>query len=54
MSTGAPLIGMIVWNRLTGNTDTDAQVAQAAKFNEIVTTLGPFFIKLGQASQRVS
>eukprot|EP00439_Symbiodinium_sp_Y106_P042528 s1042_g5.t1 len=27
----------------------DVQVEQAAKFNEIVTTLGPFFIKLGQA-----
>lgn len=49
ISTGAPLIGSIVWNRITGNTGPDAQVAQAAKFNEIVTTLGPFFIKLGQA-----
>lgn len=49
VSTGAPLIGTEIWNRLTGNTGTDAQVAQAAKFNEIVTTLGPFFIKLGQA-----
>ncbi|CAJ1405163.1 unnamed protein product [Effrenium voratum] len=49
ISTGAPLIGMIAWDRLTGRVDTDAQVKQAAKFNEIVTTLGPFFIKLGQA-----
>jgi len=49
VSTGAPLIGNIIWNRITGNTGADAQVAQAAKFNEIVTTLGPFFIKLGQA-----
>ncbi|CAL1153667.1 unnamed protein product [Cladocopium goreaui] len=49
ISTGAPLIGSLIWNRITGNTGPDAQVAQAAKFNEIVTTLGPFFIKLGQA-----
>lgn len=26
-----------IWNRLTGNTGTDAQVAQAAKFNEIAS-----------------
>lgn len=24
-----------IWNRITGNTGADAQVAQAAKFNEI-------------------
>eukprot|EP00913_Durusdinium_trenchii_P032361 g30301.t1 len=30
-------------------TDQEGAVAGAAKFNEIVTTLGPFFIKLGQA-----
>ena len=26
-----------IWNRITGNTGADAQVAQAAKFNEIDT-----------------
>ncbi|CAK9054188.1 Uncharacterized protein sll0005 [Durusdinium trenchii] len=41
VSTGAPLIGTEIWNRLTGNTGTDAQVAQAAKFNEIALSIRP-------------
>mmetsp|Transcript_11709 Transcript_11709/g.20742 ORF Transcript_11709/g.20742 Transcript_11709/m.20742 type:complete len:849 (+) Transcript_11709:47-2593(+) len=49
MSTGGPLIAGVIWDRITGRNDVSAQVERAAQFNEIVTTLGPFFIKLGQA-----
>eukprot|EP00933_Yihiella_yeosuensis_P004421 TRINITY_DN108794_c0_g1_i1.p1 TRINITY_DN108794_c0_g1~~TRINITY_DN108794_c0_g1_i1.p1 ORF type:complete len:890 (-),score=171.20 TRINITY_DN108794_c0_g1_i1:204-2840(-) len=48
-TTGAPLLGGVLWDKITGRADTEAQVERAAQFNNIVTTLGPFFIKLGQA-----
>eukprot|EP00931_Biecheleriopsis_adriatica_P020052 TRINITY_DN134_c0_g1_i1.p1 TRINITY_DN134_c0_g1~~TRINITY_DN134_c0_g1_i1.p1 ORF type:complete len:875 (-),score=160.50 TRINITY_DN134_c0_g1_i1:42-2585(-) len=48
-SAGAPLIIGTIWDKLMGRSGPDAQVERAAQFNEIVTTLGPFFIKLGQA-----
>lgn len=49
VSTAYPLIFGLFWDRLTGRTGIDLQVERAAQFNTIVTTLGPFFIKLGQA-----
>eukprot|EP00930_Biecheleria_cincta_P039715 TRINITY_DN27276_c0_g1_i1.p1 TRINITY_DN27276_c0_g1~~TRINITY_DN27276_c0_g1_i1.p1 ORF type:complete len:869 (+),score=177.22 TRINITY_DN27276_c0_g1_i1:38-2608(+) len=48
-TTGFPLIAGIISDSLTGRSGPDAQVQRAAQFNEIVTMLGPFFIKLGQA-----
>jgi len=48
-TTAWPLIAGVAMDRLTGRTGVDAQVERAAQFNSIVTTLGPFFIKLGQA-----
>jgi len=49
VSTSYPLIGGVIWDRLTGRQGSEVQVERAAQFNGVVTTLGPFFIKLGQA-----
>lgn len=49
VSTGYPLIFGLIWDKITGRSGPEVQVERAAQFNTIVTTLGPFFIKLGQA-----
>jgi len=48
-TTAYPLVGGLIWDRLTGAKGPEVQVQRAAQFNSVVTTLGPFFIKLGQA-----
>lgn len=48
-TSAAPLIAGVFWDKIQGRSGPEAQVARAAQFNEIVTSLGPFFIKLGQA-----
>mmetsp|Transcript_6147 Transcript_6147/g.10661 ORF Transcript_6147/g.10661 Transcript_6147/m.10661 type:complete len:870 (-) Transcript_6147:222-2831(-) len=48
-STTYPLIGGVIWDKLSGVSGPEAEVKRAAQFNSVVTSLGPFFIKLGQA-----
>mmetsp|Transcript_18510 Transcript_18510/g.43329 ORF Transcript_18510/g.43329 Transcript_18510/m.43329 type:complete len:865 (+) Transcript_18510:37-2631(+) len=48
-SSTYPLIGGVIWDKLTGSDDPEVEVQRAAQFNSVVTSLGPFFIKLGQA-----
>lgn len=49
ITTFAPLIAGSIKDKITGRPEIDSQVERAAQFNSVVTTLGPFFIKLGQA-----
>mmetsp|Transcript_34857 Transcript_34857/g.81446 ORF Transcript_34857/g.81446 Transcript_34857/m.81446 type:complete len:889 (-) Transcript_34857:141-2807(-) len=49
VSTSYPLIGGVIWDKITGADSTESEVRRAAQFNSVVTSLGPFFIKLGQA-----
>lgn len=49
VTTAYPLLTGIAWDQLTGRSGPEVQTERAAQFNSIVTTLGPFFIKLGQA-----
>jgi len=44
-----PLIFGVIWDKVTGRQGPEVQVERAKQFNGVVTTLGPFFIKLGQA-----
>ncbi|CAK0859268.1 unnamed protein product [Prorocentrum cordatum] len=48
-TTGWPLFAGVLGDQLLGRSGPDVQVERAAQFNGVVTTLGPFFIKLGQA-----
>lgn len=48
-TTGWPLLSGVIGDRILGREGPDVQVERAAQFNSVVTTLGPFFIKLGQA-----
>jgi len=49
LTTAYPLVGGVLWDRVTGRSGPEAQRERAAQFNGVVTRLGPFFIKLGQA-----
>lgn len=49
VTTGWPLFSGVVTDKILGREGPDVQVERAAQFNSVVTTLGPFFIKLGQA-----
>jgi len=49
VSTTYPIILGTIWDRVSGRTGPEVEVERAAQFNSIVTSLGPFFIKLGQA-----
>jgi len=49
VTTAYPLLTGLAWDQITGRSDPEVQTERAAQFNSIVTTLGPFFIKLGQA-----
>jgi len=49
VTNGYPLLVGVILDKITGREGPDVQVERAAQFNNVVTTLGPFFIKLGQA-----
>jgi len=48
-TTLSPLLGGIIFDKLSGRSGVEVEVERAAQFNSSVTSLGPFFIKLGQA-----
>lgn len=49
VTTAYPLIVGSIIDKVTGRDGPEVQVERAKQFNSVVTTLGPFFIKLGQA-----
>jgi hypothetical protein len=48
LSTSAGFVGSVLVDTVTGNTE-DMEVRRAAELRDTITSLGPFFIKLGQA-----
>lgn len=49
ISSSYPLIGGLIYDKIMGRSGPEVQRERAAQFNGVVTSLGPFFIKLGQA-----
>lgn len=51
MSTGGAVIGNFIMDSISGKlkSDPDLEVKRAGELRDIITSLGPFFIKLGQA-----
>lgn len=52
MSTGGVVIGNFIMDSLSGKlkSDPDLEVKRAGELRDTITSLGPFFIKLGQVS----
>ena len=55
MSTGGIVIGNFIMDSLSGKlkSDPDLEVKRAGELRDTITSLGPFFIKLGQVSSRL-
>lgn len=55
MSTGGVVIGNFIMDSLSGKlkSDPDLEVKRAGELRDTITSLGPFFIKLGQVSSRL-
>lgn len=52
VSTGGAVIGNFIMDSLSGKlkSDPDLEVRRAGELRDTITSLGPFFIKLGQVS----
>ena len=48
LSTSGGFLGAVAWDAARGKGE-DAEVRRAAQLRDTITSLGPFFIKLGQA-----